>query len=91
MEATFRVYEANGYEFPSKGTLVKSFTETVVSEYDLGGVYEECRSVWSEYMVEAEVEGYVQGSSSTYSEEVRRSRLEEAEWEYMNGEYPDDF
>ena len=91
MQVTFRIYEAASYQFPSTGTLVKSFTEEAVSDADVNGLFQECRQVWDEYMVEAEVDGYIQSSSHTYRDEVRKQlEDEELQWDYMNGEYPDD-
>ena len=98
MQATFRIYEADGYQFPSTGKLVKTFTEEAISDADVNGLYQECRQVWDEYMVEAEVDGYIQSSSCTYRNEVYnqlreedlRYEMEELQWEYMNGEYPDE-
>ena len=91
MQVTFRIYE-EGYQFPSTGKLVKTFTEEAISDADVNALYQECRQVWGDYMVEAEVDGYIQSSSCTYREELRKQlEEEELQWEYMNGEYDDEY
>ena len=98
MQVTFRIYEANSYVFPSTGTLVKSYTKEAVSHKDVHNLFQECRQVWEDCMVEAEVDGYVQSSSHTYRNEVynqlaeenRRYDEQELQWEYMNGAYSEE-
>ena len=54
----------------SNGVVINNYSMEYNSTSELKELIQEAREVWSEYMIEAETDLFIQSFSHTYSEEV---------------------